>query len=114
MSKKRIRHEASDTDDTSTDTSKEYHISGDAIDISSALTGKKRKLSQRTEELEDDDDKDFSRFVQQSIAKRNMKTGTQVVKSIKGNKKVVKGEVGGGSFQSMGGSFVQLLRRRSV
>ncbi|KAI0066162.1 DEAD-domain-containing protein [Artomyces pyxidatus] len=36
------------------------------------------------------------------MAKRNAKEGTELLKSTKGKNKLVKGEVGGGSFQSMG------------
>lgn len=63
------------------------------IDISSALAPK--------QQLEDTDD-GLHQMIQASIAKRNVKRGTQVVKKTKGNAHITKGEVGGGSFQSMG------------
>ncbi|KAL1725871.1 P-loop containing nucleoside triphosphate hydrolase protein [Schizophyllum commune] len=69
----------------------------DSMDISSALVGKKPRL----EEDEGNDD-DLQEFIQTSIAKRNIKGGTEVVKKVKGKSKITKGEVGGGSFQSMG------------
>ena len=69
----------------------------DSMDISSALVGKKPRL----EEDEGNDD-DLQDFIQASIAKRNIKGGTEVVKKVKGKSKITKGEVGGGSFQSMG------------
>ncbi|KXN92443.1 ATP-dependent RNA helicase DBP10, partial [Leucoagaricus sp. SymC.cos] len=102
MLRKRPRHEASDTEESLSDSSQAHEFAEDGIDISSALTGKKRKLSEQQEDLEEDDPEDFSRFVQESIAKRDVKGGTRVVKTIKGKQKVTKGEVGGGSFQSMG------------
>jgi ATP-dependent RNA helicase DDX54/DBP10 len=66
-------------------------------DISSALTGKRAK---GPEDEEDDDE--LADFLRASIAKRSMKEGTRIVKKSKGKQKVTKGEVGGGSFQSMG------------
>ncbi|KAL1748864.1 P-loop containing nucleoside triphosphate hydrolase protein [Schizophyllum fasciatum] len=68
----------------------------ESMDISSALVGKKPRLE------EDDGDDDLQDFIQTSIAKRNIKSGTEVVKKVKGKSKITKGEVGGGSFQSMG------------
>ncbi|KAJ6593935.1 ATP-dependent RNA helicase DBP10 [Mycena capillaripes] len=67
------------------------------IDISNALTGKR----QRTQP-EYDSDEELGDFIRTSIAKRDMKNGTEVVKKVKGKTKLAKGEVGGGSFQSMG------------
>jgi ATP-dependent RNA helicase DDX54/DBP10 len=72
--------------------------SDDEIDISSALAGKKAKLRQNAEESDDG----FNEFLQESISKRDIKGGTEVVKKAKGKGKIVKGELGGGSFQSMG------------
>ncbi|KAH9485411.1 ATP-dependent RNA helicase DBP10 [Psilocybe cubensis] len=69
---------------------------GADVDISSALTGKRPKLTDNT------DDDDLSSFLQASIAKRSMKEGTAVMKKSKGKSNLAKGEVGGGSFQSMG------------
>ncbi|KAG6869119.1 hypothetical protein C0993_001684 [Termitomyces sp. T159_Od127] len=71
--------------------------SDDEIDISNALSGKKAKIA-----TEASDDDDFNDFLQHATAKRHVKGGTEVVKQAKGKGKVVKGEVGGGSFQSMG------------
>jgi len=75
----------------------------DTYDISSALVGKRPKITQHAE-----DDDDLAAFIQNSIAKRAVKEGTQVVKNAKGKSKMSKGEVGGGSFQSMG-EFLLLL-----
>lgn len=78
-------------------------LSDDDMDISSALTGKRPKLDQLgPENIDDEDDEDLNNFIKTSIAKRDVKEGTQVVKKAKGKAKVAKGEVGGGSFQSMG------------
>jgi ATP-dependent RNA helicase DDX54/DBP10 len=109
MLRKRTRHDTDASDVSVLDSSQQRDFSDDAVDISSALTGKKRKLFEQPEDLEDDDIEDFSRFVQESIVKRDIKNGTQVMKSIKGKQKVMKGEVGGGSFQSMGMLFDGLI-----
>jgi len=98
MSKKRTR----DTNALDHSASENPDFYDDADDISFALTGKKRKLSKKPENLADDDPEDFSHFIQEYITKRDVKEGTQVVKGIKGKQKFAKGEVGGGSFQSMG------------
>ena len=66
-------------------------------DISSALVGKRQRLSTAL-----DEDQDISEFLQSSILKRDIKGGTKVIKNAKGKAKLAKGEVGGGSFQSMG------------
>ncbi|KAJ7680356.1 P-loop containing nucleoside triphosphate hydrolase protein [Mycena polygramma] len=67
------------------------------VDISNALAGKR----QRTQPEYDSDD-ELGDLIRTSIAKRDMKNGTDVVKKVKGKTKLAKGEVGGGSFQSMG------------
>ncbi|KAI0045276.1 DEAD-domain-containing protein [Auriscalpium vulgare] len=41
-------------------------------------------------------------MIRESMAKRNTRDGTELLKNTKGKNKLVKGEVGGGSFQSMG------------
>lgn len=74
------------------------------FDVSSALTGKRPKI---TKPMEDGDEDDIGEFIQASIAKRSTKEGTIIVKKAKGKEKVNKGEVGGGSFQSMG-EFIRL------
>lgn len=103
LSQKRKR--SGDVDDdhySEVSASFEQAQSDDEIDISSALTGKKAKLARNTEESDDD----FNEFLQESIAKRDIKGGTEVVKKAKGKGKIVKGELGGGSFQSMGEWFI--------
>ena len=67
------------------------------VDISSALVGKRQKVDVQAAE-----DEELAKFIQFSIAKRSVKEGTQVLKNSKGKSKATKGEIGGGSFQSMG------------
>ncbi|KAF7973700.1 hypothetical protein HWV62_14374 [Athelia sp. TMB] len=78
--------------------------SDDEIDISSALTGKKPRNTGKQRAIDDDAGSDdaLSEMIRASIAKRNVKGGAEVVKKAKGKAKISKGEVGGGSFQSMG------------
>lgn len=74
-------------------------------DIFAVLTGrKKRRISGPEERIlgESEDDEDLQEVIRQATAKRDVKEGTQVVKKAKGKSKITKGEVGGGSFQSMG------------
>jgi ATP-dependent RNA helicase DDX54/DBP10 len=103
MLRKRARSEETNSEDSSSNHSQ--ILSDDAVDISSSLTGKRRKHVERAENLEGDDPEEFSRFLREAIAKRDIKEGTQVVKNMKGRQNMAKGEVGGGSFQSMGMSF---------
>ena len=80
------------------------------MDISSALAGKRRKVQAfAQDDVDGEDDEDLAKFLKDSIAKRDVKEGTQVLKKAKGKGKVGKGEVGGGSFQSMGASPVGFL-----
>jgi hypothetical protein len=85
-------------------------LSDNDIDISSALTGKKARVIPAAE----DSDDDFQKFLHESISKRDIKNGTEVVKKTKGKGKITKGEVGGGSFQSMGQAvaFNAIMGRR--
>ncbi|KAF9528456.1 ATP-dependent RNA helicase DBP10 [Crepidotus variabilis] len=97
---KRKRTANSDEEDWSDGgSSSRSGLESEDFDISSALTGKKPKIAKARDE---DDEDDIAEFIQASIAKRSMKEGTQVLKKSKGKDKVNKGEVGGGSFQSMG------------
>lgn len=77
-------------------------IDEDDLDIASALTG-----TQLTPDRDDDDD-ELGDFIQDAIAKRNVKGGTDLLKKIN-NKKSKNGDVGGGSFQSMGQFNTQSL-----
>ncbi|KAJ7346657.1 P-loop containing nucleoside triphosphate hydrolase protein [Mycena albidolilacea] len=69
------------------------------IDISNALAGKRQRT---LPDPEHDSDDELGDLIRTSIAKRDIKNGTEVVKKVKGKNKLAKGEVGGGSFQSMG------------
>lgn len=78
---------------------------GQGPDIFAALTGqKKRRVSEFEEPTlgEGEDDEDLQEIIRQAMTKRDVKEGTQVIKKAKGKAKIAKGEVGGGSFQSMG------------
>ncbi|KAJ4483387.1 P-loop containing nucleoside triphosphate hydrolase protein [Lentinula aciculospora] len=85
---------------------------GDDVDISSALAGKKAKIDSQFP-VQFDGDEDFSIFLQDIMAKHNVKSGTELLKKTKGKGKLGKGEVGGGSFQSMG-LHPSLLRSLSL
>jgi len=77
-------------------------VSDDEIDISFALTARTPKNTGKQKEIDgDESDDDLHKMIRASISKRNVKGGTELLKKTKG-KKVTKGEVGGGSFQSMG------------
>ncbi|GJE95478.1 ATP-dependent RNA helicase [Phanerochaete sordida] len=106
-----------DADDAEDDWSDVELVAQDAsdsdsdIDISSALTGKKRRKDSSSRgprpaaanPAEDDETEEgLQEIIRESIAKRNTKDGTELLKKTKGKAKIVKGEVGGGSFQSMG------------
>ena len=70
------------------------------VDITSVLAGKKGKNV-----ASDDGQDDFGELedlIKQSVAKRDKKEGTKLLKKTKGKTSMAKGEVGGGSFQSMG------------
>ncbi|KIJ67811.1 hypothetical protein HYDPIDRAFT_83574 [Hydnomerulius pinastri MD-312] len=74
------------------------------VDISSALTGKRAQKGPVTgsDVGEDDmDDDELEELIHDSIVKRDVKGGTEMLKKIKSKGKG-KGDVGGGSFQSMG------------
>ncbi|ESK97076.1 atp-dependent rna helicase dbp10 [Moniliophthora roreri MCA 2997] len=111
LSQKR-KHDHSD-DDSSSEASFSHDESDDEdIDISPALISKKPRIEKTLEEDEEEEE-DLSLFLQDTIAKKNVKSGTKVVKQIKGKAKLAKGEVGGGSFQSMG-LHPSLLRSLSL
>lgn len=73
-------------------------------DIFAVLTGKKKRRVSGSEQIlgESEDDEDLQEVIRQATAKRDVREGTLVVKKAKGKAKITKGEVGGGSFQSMG------------
>ncbi|KAF8520354.1 P-loop containing nucleoside triphosphate hydrolase protein [Hysterangium stoloniferum] len=71
----------------------EVPASDGEIDISLTLVGRHK---QGNDEGDDED------FIRKTMTKHNVKSGTEVLKKTKGKNKMTKGEVGGGSFQSMG------------
>jgi len=80
-----------------------------SFDISSALTLRKSAswkgkapLLPHDDGIDDDDDTELEEMIRDSISKRNVKNSTELLKNTKGKKKLTKGELGGGSFQSMG------------
>jgi ATP-dependent RNA helicase DDX54/DBP10 len=73
---------------------------GTEVDISSALVGKRPRR-----DLGEANDDDLQDMIQDFISKRDVKIGTEFLKKTKGKAKLTKGEVGGGSFQSMGKTF---------
>ena len=95
---KRKRTPLPDTDGLSSDSEKPFDSD---IDISSALTGRKQKRSHVQQTVEDDDD-DLQELIRDTISKRDVKGGTQLLKKTKGKAKMTTGEIGGGSFQNMG------------
>ena len=105
LKRKRLTPE-SDSEGNMSDISLDEAHSDEDIDISTVLTGKRPKLSSTrrpsTTDIVDDDDDDLQEFIRESIAKRDVKEGTELLKKTKGKTKIAKGEVGGGSFQSMG------------
>lgn len=78
----------------------EAAFSDDSVDIASALTGGKGKGESM--DVGEDDFDDLEDLIKQSVTKRDKKEGTKLMKKTKGKTSMAKGEVGGGSFQSMG------------
>ena len=110
VSVKRKRSDATASEDEFSEVSQDYAQSDEEIDISTALTGKRPKVAMISKgtpgagnDWDDDNDDDLQDFIRESIAKRDVKEGTELLKKTKGKTKIAKGEVGGGSFQSMGG-----------
>lgn len=91
-----------ESDDDFSEVSLDEGFSEEDVDISSALTGKRPRVTPRITGQAEDDDDDLQEFIRESIAKRDVKEGTELLKKTKGKAKISKGEVGGGSFQSMG------------
>ncbi|KAH7926738.1 DEAD-domain-containing protein [Leucogyrophana mollusca] len=77
-------------------------VSDDEVDISSVLIGKKFRKDSPINGADASDEDELEDLIRTSIAKRNVKGGTEILKKTKGKGKMAKGEVGGGSFQSMG------------
>ena len=110
VSAKRKRTEPVDSDPESEADYSEVSLgSEDEIDISSALTRKRPRIPSKASAPNDEDDDDLEEFIRESIAKRDVKEGTELLKKTKGKTKIAKGEVGGGSFQSMGTHYNKLF-----
>ena len=98
----------SDSDDFIEGSSLSAAVSDSEVDISSALTGRKKaqRLDYHTDEEDvisnEDDFEELEGLIKESVLKRDRKEGTKLLKKTKGKTKIAKGEVGGGSFQSMG------------
>ena len=95
----------SDSDDFIEGSSLSAAVSDSEVDISSALTGKKKaqRLDYHTDDEDNEDDfEELEGLIKESVLKRDRKEGTKLLKKTKGKTKIAKGEVGGGSFQSMG------------
>ncbi|KAH8827988.1 P-loop containing nucleoside triphosphate hydrolase protein [Flagelloscypha sp. PMI_526] len=69
----------------------------DEPDIADVLVSKRPRF-----ESDDGSEDELDDIINSSIVQRNVKQGTSVLKHAKGKAKIQKGEVGGGSFQSMG------------
>lgn len=76
----------------------------DSMAVHSEAGSSENEWEDHDMELEKDNEDSEMEFIQDAIAKRNVKDGTELLKrtsKVKGKGKA-KGEVGGGSFQSMG------------
>lgn len=108
MAPTRKRKHSDSTSFSSSDSQLEF--SDDEVDISGALTGKKQVsiFTNRTDADEEDieqsdyDDDELRDVIGKSLQKRNVRGGTELLRRTKGRTKISTGEVGGGSFQSMG------------
>ncbi|KIK27681.1 hypothetical protein PISMIDRAFT_674587 [Pisolithus microcarpus 441] len=98
--RKRLRSEQ-DNQESSDSSFSIVQAEDDDIDISSALAGKCVRSELSDGHDYSTDDEELQEFINDSIAKRNVKGGTALLKKTKSKGKA-KGEVGGGSFQNMG------------
>ncbi|KZT11018.1 DEAD-domain-containing protein [Laetiporus sulphureus 93-53] len=97
---KRKRSQLSDTDESLDGFASDDQQSENEIDISAALAGRAAPKVQA--DADHDDDEQLQKFINEATTKRDVKWGTDLLKKTKGKAKMTKGEVGGGSFQSMG------------
>ncbi|EJD03333.1 DEAD-domain-containing protein [Fomitiporia mediterranea MF3/22] len=97
------KHSLEESNAESSASSSQIVHSDDEVDITAALTGKKAKSSDNVLESDGEDDyEELEALIKDSVAKRDKKEGTKILRQTKGKTKISKGEVGGGSFQSMG------------
>ena len=102
--KRRAAPIVGDIDIGASSSDEETSGSDHSFDLSSALTQRRVASKKRKTNEDTDDDTDFEEMIRKSISRRNVKDGTELLKNAKGKKKLAKGELGGGSFQSMGNS----------
>ena len=124
MSRKRRAAPVADVLDTglsrsSSSTSDEETSGSDhSFDISSALIQRNPSLQKGKAPFippdgGTDDDTELEEMIRNSISRRNVKDGTELLKNTKGKKKLSKGELGGGSFQNMGNSSWSICAARA-
>lgn len=107
MKRKQQENFESDSGSFSEVSADEY---SDDMDITSALTNKRARTDRDNNEENDDDE--LNQLLHDTTSRRNIKGGTELIKKVKGGKnKLAKGEVGGGSFQSMGTSVSNSARK---
>ena len=82
----------------------------DGVDITSALTRQSIQAPNDNTEGDGDDYEELEALIKDSVARRDKKEGTKLLKQAKGKTKLGKGEVGGGSFQAMGNVYTILFR----
>lgn len=105
-----VRPRVLDGEVSNTSSDEETSYSDRSFDLSSTLTRKplskkgKGPVISRKDDSDVDDDTELEDMIRRSITRRNVKDGTELLKNTKGKKRLTKGEVGGGSFQSMGTS----------
>ena len=89
LSTKRKRVENVESDVDMSDFSIASLDSEDEVDISFALTGKRSKATKKTKSFEhdEDDEEGLQEFIRESIAKRDVKEGTELLKKTKGKTK---------------------------
>ncbi|KAH9016217.1 P-loop containing nucleoside triphosphate hydrolase protein [Lactarius hengduanensis] len=114
LQRRRVDMEVSNSSSGSDEEMSDSDRSDHSFDISSTLTrqktaSKKGKGPLIPRDDDTDDDTELEEMIRRSITRRNIKDGTELLKNTKGKKRLTKGEVGGGSFQSMG-LFPWILR----
>jgi ATP-dependent RNA helicase DDX54/DBP10 len=92
------RKRRQDSEQDWSDCSRDSFSAGLSLD----LPRKQAKVSSSTDEGDNDGLKEV---IQKTTTRRDVKGGTAILKRAKGKGKMTKGEVGGGSFQSMGRKY---------
>lgn len=108
LKRKYSSNDDSDSESASQRSSGGVYSDGE-VDIASALTGRKNSGKGKERSVagsEDEDDfEELEKLIRESVTKRDKKDGTKLLKMTKKKANITKGEVGGGSFQSMGIHF---------